>query len=311
MNNDYFSFHGEGSTLFGIYIKNFFLCIFTLGLYIPWAIVNIAKYTYANLEFKEKRFDYTGTGKEIFKGFIKAVLIIIGVAIVVGLISSLGIDFLTILVMLALYIAYIVAIPYVIHQALKYDNANTTYNGIRMGYRGDLEEFIKLFIKGLLLTLVSLGIYGAWFGVEMRKYTTQHTRLGNVEFSFEGEGMENFMINVKGILLSILTLGIYMFWWMKDSFNFWVENTKVHYQEKTYSFRSDLSGGKIFGLFFTNLLLIVFTLGFGIAWADVRTYKFICENCSLENDIDVMSIEQTEPSYHDAIGVGGIEAMAN
>ncbi|MFT4969495.1 MAG: uncharacterized membrane protein YjgN (DUF898 family) [Chitinophagales bacterium] len=311
MNKDYFSFHGEGGSLFGIYIKNIFLCLFTLGLYIPWAIVNITKYIYTNLEFKERRFDYTGTGKEIFKGFIKAILIIIGVALLVGLISSLGVDILTGLVMLALYLAYFLAIPYVMHYAMKYDRANTTYAGIRFGYRGDLEEFIKLFLKGVLFTILSLGIYGAWFSVDLRKYISKNSRLGNAEFSFEGDGMEYFILNVKGLLLSSLTLGIYMFWWIKDLFNYTVENTKMHYQEQAYSFNSEVSGGKLFGLFFTNMLLIVFTLGFGIAWADVRTYRFLCENCSLENDIDVESIEQTEPTYHDAIGIGGLEAMSN
>jgi uncharacterized membrane protein YjgN (DUF898 family) len=59
---------------------------------------------------------------------------------------------------------------------------------------------------------------------------------------------------------------------------------------RTFGVQSDVTGGKIFSLFFTNMLLIVFTLGFGIAWADVRMLRFVCENYSIENDIDVESI---------------------
>lgn len=309
MNRDYFSFHGSGGALLMIYLKNILFSIFTLGLYFPWALVNVNKYLYENVEFKQRHFAYTGSGKEIFKGFLKAVLIIIAIGLIIYLVQSLGIPSLTSIVILLLYIGYIVAIPYIVHHALKYDYANTTYNGIRMGYRGDLEEFIKLFLKGIFLTLITLGIYGSWFSVEMRKYVAKHTRLGNIELSFEGSGGENFMINLKGIIFSILTLGIYMFWWLKNAFNFWITHTKVHYNGQTYDLNSDLTGGKIFVLFFTNTLLIIFTLGIGAAWADVRTYKFICENCSLDNDIDPDAIEQTEPSYHDAIGVGAMEGI--
>ena len=311
MNKDYFSFKGEGSQLLLIYLKNIFLSLFTLGLYIPWAIVNTAQYVYEHIEFKERRFAYTGTGKEIFKGFIMAILILIGAGLVIYLVNTLGSPMLSSLVIMLLYIGYIVAIPYILHKALKYDYANTTYAGIRFGYRGQLEEFIKLFLKGLFLTLVTLGIYGAWFTVEIKKYITKHTRLGNVEFEFVGEGMELFLINLKGIFFTILSMGIYMFWWFKNTFNFHVENTRLHFEGNTYSITSDAEAGKIFKLFVVNALIVVFTLGLGVAWANVRTYRFICENCAIENDVDVDRIKQTEPTYHDAIGVGTLEAMSN
>ena len=102
--------------------------------------------------------------------------------------------------------------------------------------------------------------------------------------------MELFLLTVKGIRFSILSHGIFMFWWMKDSFNQHVEHTKVVCEGRTFGVQSDVTGGKIFSLFFTNMLLIVFTLGFGIAWADVRMLRFVCENYSIENDIDVESI---------------------
>lgn len=311
MNRDYFNFKGEGGPLFLIYFKNIFLCIFTLGLYIPWAIVNTTQYIYSNIEFKQRRFAYTGSGKEIFKGFMMAILIIIGIGLVMYLLSLTGSKMLVQLAVLFIYIAYIVAIPYLMHLAMKYDYANTTYAGIRMGYRGDAETFIKLFLKGLFFSIISVGIYLAWFIVDMKKYITNNTRLGNVTFAFEGEGMELFLINLKGIFFSILTLGIYAFWWMKNSFNYHVEHTKVVYEGKTFALQSDVTGGKIFGIAFTNMLLIVFTLGFGIAWADVRMLRFVCENCSLENDIDVASIQQTEPNYHDAIGVATLEGITS
>jgi uncharacterized membrane protein YjgN (DUF898 family) len=64
-------FRGNGGELFKILLINFFLTVFTLGLYYPWAKANYLKFLYNNSEFKNSRFQFSGTGKEMFKGFVK------------------------------------------------------------------------------------------------------------------------------------------------------------------------------------------------------------------------------------------------
>ena len=68
-------FYGKGGALFGILIANFFLTIITLGLYYPWAKARKMKYLYAETELDNSRFNFHGTGQEMFKGFIKAIAI--------------------------------------------------------------------------------------------------------------------------------------------------------------------------------------------------------------------------------------------
>jgi uncharacterized membrane protein YjgN (DUF898 family) len=62
------------------------------------------------------------------------------------------------------------------------------------------------------------------------------------------------------------------------------------------------SGLKFFSLIVTNVLIIVLTLGFGKAWADMRTQIFICENIKMEGDINIDDIHQTEEEYTNAFG---------
>src|SRR5688572_28899538 len=69
-------FLGEGGALFAIQIVNLLLMIVTLGLYYPWAKAQTLRYIYGANEFEGSTLQFHGTGAEMFKGFIKAMLII-------------------------------------------------------------------------------------------------------------------------------------------------------------------------------------------------------------------------------------------
>src|SRR5690349_7878919 len=65
------SFKGEGGELLGIMLFNWILTSFTLGLYYPWARVNKLKFLYGKTHLNNIPFIFHGTGKELFKGFLK------------------------------------------------------------------------------------------------------------------------------------------------------------------------------------------------------------------------------------------------
>jgi len=69
------TYHGDGKSLFKIYIVNVLLSVITLGVYYPWAKAKLLAYHYSETELENSRFAFLGTGKEIFKGFVKALLI--------------------------------------------------------------------------------------------------------------------------------------------------------------------------------------------------------------------------------------------
>ncbi len=71
MRNYSSSFRGKGSEFFGVVVINWLLTVITLGLYYPWAKERTLKYLYANTYLENDRFQFSGTGKEMFVGFIK------------------------------------------------------------------------------------------------------------------------------------------------------------------------------------------------------------------------------------------------
>ena len=69
-------FEGKGSELFGIFIDNFFLNLLTLGIYYPWAKAKKLRYYYSSTSIYFSNFQFTGTGKEMVIGLLKALAIL-------------------------------------------------------------------------------------------------------------------------------------------------------------------------------------------------------------------------------------------
>ncbi len=294
-------FKGTGSTLFGLTIVNTILTVITLGLYYPWAKVKYLKYYYQNFYMSGDHFSFHGTGKEIFKGFIRALIFIVAIVAAYAIFLYLQIPLLAIVIYL---IGFLLLIPIAVHGTMRYRLAKTSWRSIHFGYRGDLTELIKLYFKGFGLTLITLGIYGSWFEANFRSYLFKHIRFGDVTLGFTGKGEELFLINLKGTILTFVTLGIYWFWYMAELYRFYYEYTVAEHNGQTYQLESTFSAGKVFKLEVVNGLIILFTLGLGFAWAQVRRMKFMADNLIIPEELDTDSIVQTESDYKDATGEG-------
>ncbi|CCG52048.1 Probable transmembrane protein of unknown function [Flavobacterium indicum GPTSA100-9 = DSM 17447] len=292
-------FQGKGETYFGIIIINWLLTIITLGFYYPWAKEKKLKYLYGETTLNNSPFEFHGTGKEMFIGFIKALGIFVLLYGVLFLFLSLN---MLVVGLLLFYVGFLVILPIAIHGSYKYRMSRTSWRGIRFGYRGDRNELIKKFIIDLLLTFITLGIYGSWFVINLRKYIIGNIRFGDIKMEYKGDGADYFVMNLKGYFLTIFTIGIYFFWWQKDIFEYYVNYTRLYKNDESIHFKSTAKGLDILVLSLVNFLILVFTLGIGYAWVEMRTIKFFISNIELKGDIDLDAIIQTETAYKDATG---------
>lgn len=293
------SFHGSGQKLFSLQIVNILLIIVTLGIYYPWARASVLKYTFSETDFGGSRFTFHGTGLELLKGMILGILVL-GAAY--GSLYYLSTAHHPFIGGFLFFFFMMLFIPFIIHSSMRYRTSRTTWRGIHFGYRGDLKEIMNISVKGTLLSIITLGIYGAWFAMELRRYVLGNLRMGNVEFSYNGDGFKFFRMNFKGYFFTIITLGIYAFWWMKDIYNYYVNNIVLTQNGNEVSLRSTASGGGFFKLMAVNLLIIVFSLGLASPWATVRTLKFIFNHVTLMGELDLDGIIQTEENYKNALG---------
>ena len=294
------SFQGEGGEYFAIVVLNYILTVITLGLYYPWAKVKKLKYLYSATEFESSRLSFTGTGKEMFKGFIKAVFIFVALYVIL-----LGLIYVKLMVagVIIFYVGFLLIFPMAIHGTYKYRMARTFWRGIRFGYTGDLGQLFGIMIKGFLLTIVTLGIYGSWFAIDLRKYVVNHIKMGDLSFKYHGKGSEYFVIFIKGYLLSILTLGIYLFWFQRDLIRYYIDNLTLENEHgEKVTFKTQITVSQVVVLAITNILLIVFTLGFGYSWVVIRSLKFLFNNIQIEGNLELNQVSQVTTDYSNATG---------
>ena len=294
---------GQGGEFAIIFFKNIILTIITLGLYYPWAKVERLKYHYQSTELESARFSFSGTGKEVFKGFIKIYAIIFLLyAFVIYAASSQN----TVLFAVAIgifYIFFLLFIPFAIHGSLRYKSSRSSWKGIYFKYLGDRMELFWKCITGMLLTIFTLGIYGAWFSVDIRKYVLSHLRFGNLSFDFKGSGDTLFWMNLKFALFFYPTLGIYSFWYFKNVWKYYAENTEITQNGEKVNFKLELQAGDIFELLIVNALITIFTFGIGFPWVKVRTFKFIFRFLEIEECLNTDDIQQVSyDNYEDAAG---------
>ncbi|CAL2055665.1 YjgN family protein [Tenacibaculum sp. 190524A05c] len=298
-----FNYFGKGSEFALIFFKNIFLTIITLGIYYPWAKVELLQYHYKSTEIEKNSFVFHGTGKEVFTGFLKvyAVIFLFYAFLFYGTFTD-NPKF-TGITVAVFYLLLILLIPFAIHGAVKYRSSKSSWKGIHFSYLGDKMELFWKCIIGTLLTILTLGIYGAWFSVDLRKYIFSHLRFGNLSFDFEGKGDTLFWINLKFFFLFYLTLGIYTIWYIKELYSYYAENTKITQNGRNIGFNFTAKAGDIFELLVVNFLLAVLTLGLATPWIIVRTQTFIFRFIEIEEGLNTDSIQKINyDNYSDASG---------
>ena len=280
-------FHGDAGTLFGLHIKHFLLTVLTLGIYGFWGRSNVRQYLYAHTSFAGDRFTYHGTGGELLSGWLKAVGIFIGAgiaAILIGIVVSSQLVGTVVVYLGAIFLLF----PIALLGSRNFRLSRTTWRGIRFSFRGNIGTFLGVFVPGLLLTVLTLGLYSPIFHAKVRRYLVDRSYFGNTAFEFSGRGRDLFGQFLLALLLTPLTLGLYSFWYtaLRDRY-YW-----SHTSFGPLTFRSTMTGGALLKLTLVNVLLIIVTLGFGFAWVQTRTIRFRCEQLALVGDASLDTIVQ-------------------
>ncbi len=285
-----FHFHGEGTTLFGIYIRNLLLTLLTFGVYFFWGKVAVRKYLYAQTRFEGDPFEFHGTGKELFYGALKAFALFGGLIAVPELAQYLapGSAVIIIVANLAYSIGLLILIPVAIVGSRRYRLSRITWRGLRFSFRGLTKDLIPIFLKGSLLTSFTLGFYYHFFQTEIRRFLALSSYFGSKSFDYDGEGWAMFRIYAVGVLLSVLTFGLYYFW-------FDAERERYYWDHTTFStarFRSTVRGHEFLGLAVFYIFLLLFTLGLAYPWVQVHLARFRASRLHLEGPLDLAAIHQ-------------------
>lgn len=126
-------FTGHWKEYLPIAVTNLLLTVVTLGIYRFWAKARERRYLWSRTRLIDDHLEWTGTGGEMFVGFLMAMGVLIGcMAVIFGGAALLG-DWFLFVGMIAFYVFLLWAIGFAQFRALRYRLSRSWWRGIRGG----------------------------------------------------------------------------------------------------------------------------------------------------------------------------------
>lgn len=184
-----FVYDGRLGELYVIFIKNVLLSIITLGIYRFWGKTRIRRYLWSHTSLLGDRFEYTGTGKELFFGFLLAMAMLIGAGLVLGLsawLLSLISESLVIVVIITLYAGLFYLFFVGRFTALRYRLSRTRWRGIRGGLAGSPWRFGFISVGWNIANLFAAGFLAPVVLMQTLTYRLKNAHFGTARTEFDG-----------------------------------------------------------------------------------------------------------------------------
>lgn len=167
-----FEFGGSWREFAPIAFTNLLLTLVTLGIYSFWAKARERRYLWSQTRFIDDRLEWTGTGMELFVGYLLAILLfaipLAGLQFLVQALVIRGHGGAAALLVIGLYLLLLYLIGLAVFRALRYRLSRTYWHGIRggsddQGFGYALSYMWKTIVGGLAFgLLVPWAMVGLW-----------------------------------------------------------------------------------------------------------------------------------------------------
>lgn len=295
-------YSGNGTELAILMFKNLALTVFTLGIYWAWGRTNTRRYLWGKISFLDDRGSYTGSGIELFRGWAIIACVYIIAVVVMNVLTRFSPLF-----VIGTFPLYIYLIALAVYGGTRYRLSRTKWRETTFAMERDKEstrEFVWLHYKGILLSLVTLGLYFPVFQNKRRSFLVNRTRFGTAKFNYIEDNGSFFRIFFKNLFFIVITLGIYSPWAILDLLKYKLHHSNV---ENSLYFRIQLKGKDLFLFSILSYLATIFTLGLALPWIISKSYELFVNNIEIFGEIDFSRIENVESSGSATADVAVIE----
>lgn len=208
------AWQGSPWSLVGLSFANAIMTLGTLGIYAFWGRTEVRRRIWSSIRLDGEPLAYTGTGKELFLGFLfamfvvflPALLFIVAVTLYFGPNSPA-----TQIATLILYAVFFLLVGIAVYRARHYRLSRTEWRGIRGGMSGSALAFSWHWIWTALLIPFTLGWIVPWRANRLQGHLARETTFGTEGFSYEGSSSRLYgpyaLLWVGGILLYVGAFG--------------------------------------------------------------------------------------------------------
>jgi uncharacterized membrane protein YjgN (DUF898 family) len=326
-------YEGQGATIWGIALGNLGLNILTIGFWRFWGAVRVRRYLWSQTRFDGDAFEYTGTGGELFKGFLLAVLLFGLPLFALSLLAEFFSDdsILSAIIDLAVYGFVLVMGAIGIYRARRYRLSRTQWRGIRGGLAGSALDYLWRCALWILSAGFSAGLAHSWGRCLVTRYVWTQTEFGNQPFKLVIDAWALFrkwlavwLLGVlivaallgagSGIFNSVLfgnnatttswafsgmltmALALVMAWFYARYRTFELQLIASGMEWGNLRFQLDIGPGRFLWVVASNALIVLVTLGVGTPYALHRWFRLIAGSLVVFGEQDFETILQNQSS---------------
>jgi uncharacterized membrane protein YjgN (DUF898 family) len=205
-------FQGLSREIIWLVIKNLLLNIVTLGFYRFWARTNVRRYLWEKMYVFGSPLEYTGTGKELFLGFLIVIFgVFVPVAVINLVVSIMDIYAIAVLWALLLPLSFFYLIGVAIYRSRRYRLSRTRWRSIRAGQTGGGWTY-GLWHMLLNALMIFFALILPYKNMKLWRIKMQNTHLGNRFFVFDKDGAARqtlITLYLSYIVVALLVIVVY------------------------------------------------------------------------------------------------------
>jgi uncharacterized membrane protein YjgN (DUF898 family) len=173
------------------------------------------------------------------------------------------------------------------------------YNDRPIIFTGKIMTFAGVVLLGIFLSIITIGVYVAWFVRNLHRFFVNNSQLDNESFSFHGKGGRLFVILLLTLILPVIILSLIVLqffipdmaqasigsriiyqvisWVIMIPYTYLVYKWMVNINYKNYNIRWETDFWNSCGKIAIELLLSVITIGIYFPMAVLKLYKYFAE----------------------------------
>jgi uncharacterized membrane protein YjgN (DUF898 family) len=327
-----FEFTGNWREFLPIALTNLLLTIVTLGIYRFWAKARERRYLWSRTRFIDDALEWTGTGKEMFVGFLVVMLILLpgfvafqfGVQalIIRGEVLAAGV------LMLGLYVGLFYLIGVAQFRALRYRLSRSWWHGIRGGSDDGGWSYGGKYIGKTVLGFIAAGLLVPWSMVSLWNDRWNEMSFGSHPFSANastdglmGRWLLIYLVPIVGMVVgtgamvgimgavgqggdptgAVVTMALFFVF-------LYLAIILVSLSYFAAFYRKVASSTSVAGIDFAftartkdwlllilgNIALIIFTLGIGLMFIGYRNWSFAVRHMEATGEVNLDSLLQSQ-----------------
>lgn len=320
------TYDGRLGELYPIFLVNLLLTIVTIGIWRFWAVTRMRRYVWSRTAVLGERFEYDGTGLQLFLGWLLAIGILIGLVVV------------AVLPILAIYPVILILALGAPFSAQRYRLGHTIWRGIRGGMQGSMIAYGLWSALYLLASALTAFQLLPWAALRRYERRINASFLGTQRFAAKGRALDvylRFLAAFVGcVLLAIVVFGLfgalergklallatqdpqmvqvvmrsillplllaYVIFTLGGALiscgysAAFYRHATGHTTLGRLHFGSDVTALDVLTLILGNIAILLFTLGLGMPIIIQRNLRFTAAHLLASGDIDLAGLLQSE-----------------